>query len=577
MFSLISKMKTFITDVNEEPIPATKEPPDDEYDHDLLTDYFTTHMAISQARTQDILDHAFQLQPDDFKKIDHASDQVDNQQPGKGAFRIGRQIIPDKLFAWYVSQSFIGYQACSFVAQHWLVDRACSLKGRDAVRKGFDICLDDGEEVDPKVIERIEKLNKKFGLKKTLEQADKFKNVYGIYHVLFRVDSPDEDYYEKPFNPDGIEPGAYKGMTGIDPYWISPFLSSESVYDPDSIDFYEPNFWYISGQKYHKSHFVILRGPEVSDILKPSYLYGGIPLSQRILERVYAAERTANEAPQLTMTKRLVVRYIEDLKKHLANPEKFERQMQALIEFRDNFGVFLDSASNRVEQQDTSLSDLDAVIMTQYQIVAGIAGIPATKLLGTSPKGFQSTGEHEIDSYHEELESIQQNDLQPIVDRHHQCLMRSLIAQTLPDRKPLNIDIVWKPLAVMTEKEMAEVAEIRARTDRLEQDAGAINQYDIRDRLIEDEISGYTGIERIEPPEDFQELPEPDDDELPVSGRFDAYDGKPPEQTTEDVIRFEDDGWYVFSEEGKKLTKKYKYKSQAVKRLKQIEAHKDSE
>ena len=369
-------------------------------------------------------------------------------------------------------------------------------------------------------------------MKQRLEQADKFKNVFGIYHILFRVDSPDPEYYEKPFNPDGITPGSYKGMTGIDPYWISPFLATESVYDPESLDFYEPNYWYISGQRYHKSHFVILRGPEVSDILKPSYLYGGIPLTQRILERVYAAERTANEAPQLAQTKRLVIRYIEDLQKKLANPQQFDQQMMILSEFRDNYGVFLDSVNNRVEQQDTSLADLDAVIMTQYQIVAAIAGVPSTKLMGTSPKGFQTTGEHEIQTYHEELETIQMNDLQPIVNRHHECLMRSHIAHRFSDGNPKEITITWNPLAVMSDKEQAEVAEIRARTDRLEQDTGAIGPYEIRDRLIADELSGYSGIERLEHDDDHQgygELFPPEEKgSLPqTSGFRDSKDEKP--------------------------------------------------
>ena len=43
------------------------------------------------------------------------------------------------------------------------------------------------------------------------------------------------------------------------------------------------------------------------DTLKPSYNYGGIPLPQLIYERVYAAERTANEAPQLALSKRTSV------------------------------------------------------------------------------------------------------------------------------------------------------------------------------------------------------------------------------------------------------------------------------
>lgn len=590
MYTWIDNVKNFLTgkDYDDED-EENKKTDDTELTDEtvLLNEYFTTHMAFSRARTQQILDNAFQHTPEDFQTIDSAMDQIDNQQTGKGAFRIGRQIIPDKLFAWYVSQSFIGYQACSFVAQHWLVDRACSMKGRDAVRKGFSLCFDEGIEVEPETIEKIEKLNKKFQLKRRMEQADKFKNVYGIYHLLFRVESTDPDYYEKPFNPDGITPGSYRGMTGIDPYWISPFLATESVYNPDSLDFYEPTYWYISGQRYHHTHFVILRGPEVSDILKPSYLYGGIPLSQRILERVYAAERTANEAPQLTMTKRLVIRYIDNLQKLIGNPgaqSKFEEAMEALAEFRDNYGIFVDSINNKVEQQDTSLADLDNVIMTQYQIVAGIAGIPSTKLLGTSPKGFQSTGEHEIQTYHEELESIQENDLQPIVDKHHICLMRSHIAHTLPEKEPITIDINWHPLAVLSEKERAEIAELRARTDRLEQDSGAINQYDIRDRLITDELSGYSGIEHIDPPEDITELPDPNEEMEPTeSGRIDlssedeAID-QGQEQTptpTQDYIKYDDDGWYVYSKEGKKLSKGYRTKRQAHHRLGIIELHKN--
>ena len=67
--------------------------------------------------------------------------------------------------------------------------------------------------------------------------------------------------------------------------------------------------------------------------------------------------------------------------------------------------------------------------MTQYQLVAAAAGVPATKLLGTSPKGFNATGEFEESSYGEELESIQQHDLSPLVNRHHLLLIRSHVTK----------------------------------------------------------------------------------------------------------------------------------------------------
>ena len=556
--------------------------------------WFSTHAALTQKQRQAIIQNAFPVIPHSTPVVSTVGQDgaIDNTQPAKNLFTINQQQIPDKLFAWYVSQSFIGYQACALIAQHWLINRCCTLKGRDATRNGFDITFNDGVDVDPAIHARIENFDKRFNLKKVLTKADKFKNVFGINHTLFVVDSTDPDYYEKPFNPDGITAGSYKGMTQIDPYWVTPLLTSEAVENPDSIGFYEPTYWVISGKKYHKSHFVILRGPEVSDILKPSYLYGGLPLTQLILERVYGAERTANEAPMLALTKRLVVRYMEDLDSISNNPAGFEQFLSALSEWRDNYGVYVESNENKIEQQDTSLADFDTVVMTQYQIVAGIAGIPSTKLMGTSPNGFQSTGEHEVKSYHEELESIQENDLEPIVNKHHICLMRSHIAHHLPDKKPLAVSIVWKPLAVLSDKEQAETNELKARTAKTYQDSGAIDEYDIRDGLIADENSGFSGIEAVERPDELVELDDPTPepsfkpfgmesaDQVQTASLEPTDLKKPPDTAPEpigntlDVIRKERRKWFVYSKEGKKLEGPFSRKYLADKRLKEIEATK---
>lgn len=588
MFSFLKRL------VDPDPIPPTE--PTTEPDN--ISQYFRTHLIRTVQEREALKQDPFRdlVTPDDFKIHDSTGkDDVTNTntQPAKQAFRIGRQILPDNLFFWYVTQSFIGYQACAFVAQHWLVDRACSLKGRDAVRNGFELVFDEGIEVDPITTKLIERHNKKFHLKKKMEIADKFKNVFGISHILFLTGTGDPEYYEKPFNADGIQPGRYKGMVRVDPYWISPLLTTEAVEHPDSENFYEPTYWIISGRKYHKSHFVILRGPEVADILKPSYLYGGLPLTQRILERVYAAERTANEAPQLALSKRLVIRYLANLEQAIANQGKFEEAMCALAEWRDNFGVFVDDINNKVEQQDTSLSDLDTVIMTQYQIVAGQAGIPATKLMGTSPKGFQATGEHEIDTYHEELESIQENDMTPIADRHHVCLMRSHIAPFLPDKKPLTIDIKWRPLSVMTEKERAETSEIKVRTYQAAEQTGAIDAYDIRETLIKDADSGLSGLESLERPEELDELDDPDytqqaessnsrpDDDTEAIEDAGAEDqpqaiNPPPEienpselQTEPITQRIKRDGrkWYIVDSSGKKISGPHSRKDLARKNM----------
>lgn len=423
-----------------------------------------------------------------------AADSSNYQDSLKATFSLNQVGIPEVQATWYGSQGFIGYQMCALMAQNWLINKACLVPARDAIRKGYKITVNDGSDVGPEVLAAIAQANKRFRLDRGLVEFVKMGRVFGIRVAMAVVDSDDPDYYVKPFNPDSIRPGSYRGMTQIDPYWCVPELTSKSAGDPSALDFYEPTYWIINSRRIHKSHMVIMRGPEVADILKPSYLYGGLSVPQIIYERVYAAERTANEAPQLALTKRTVVFYT-DAAKALANQSVFESRLQTWAAFRDNYGVKVaDSESDKVEQHDTSLSDLDAVIMSQYQLVAAAANIPATKLLGTTPKGFNSSGDYEAESYHEELESIQTNDMEPLIDRHMVCLIRSEIAPRF-GLAPFAVDCTWEPLDSLSSKEVAEINKLKAETDKINAvDIGAIDGQEVRDRLSADEMSGYNGL-----------------------------------------------------------------------------------
>lgn len=411
----------------------------------------------------------------------------------KTAYSLGQYGIPDVVAGWYGSQGFIGYQMAAIIAQNWLVEKACMIPARDAVRKGWKLTVNDGVGQKTEVLAAIEKANKRYKLKRNLREFVHFGRVFGVRVAMFKVRSVDPEYYVKPFNPDGVLPGTYEGIVQIDPYWCVPELTTDGAMDPTSLTFYEPTYWVINAQRVHRSHLVIMRGAEVADVLKPAYLFGGVSVPQRIYERVYAAERCANEAPQLMLTKRSTIFYT-DTEKAITNQAKFEERMGIWRQWLDNFGIKVASKdADKVEQHDTSLTDLDDNIMTQYQLVAAACNIPATKLLGTSPKGFGAAGDYEIESYHEELESIQTNDLEPMMDRHHICVIRSDIAPKF-QIEPFEVEVAFNPLDTPTGKELAEINQAKATTDKTLFDAGAIDGFDIRARIAKDPNSGYDGI-----------------------------------------------------------------------------------
>lgn len=431
-----------------------------------------------------------------------ATDATNGSDSLKSVFALNQVGIPDSQAMWYGSQGFIGYQMCAILAQHWLINKACLVPARDAVRRGWTITVNDGSQVAPDVLAAMTKAEKRYKLRKNLVEFVKMGRVFGIRIAMCVISSDDPEYYVKPFNPDGIAPGSYRGITQIDPYWCVPELSKVASADPSAIDFYEPTYWIINGKRYHKSHLIVMRGPDVADILKPSYLYGGLSVPQMIYERVYASERTANEAPQLALTKRAMIFYT-DAAKALANQGAFESKLSLWAQFRDNFGVKVaDKEADKIEQHDTSLSELDAVIMSQYQLVAAAANVPATKLLGTTPKGFNSSGDYETDSYHEELESIQTNDMEHLLDRHNVCVIRSDIAPRF-GIKPFGVDVTWQALTMLSDAEQANVNKTKAETDKiLAVDIGSIDGAEVRRRVATDKNSGHNGLPVLENQDD---------------------------------------------------------------------------
>lgn len=430
---------------------------------------------------------------------------------------VDTSLIPVAQVYWYGSQSFIGYPLCSMLSQHWLIAKCCLMPARDAVRKWFEITSNDGKEITPDVIAKMHEADKIFKLKKNLIEFVQKGRIFGIRVALFVVDVPDPDlYYASPFNVDAVRPGSYRGISQIDPYWCTPVPDEVNTSQPADIYFYEPTWWQIQGRRYHRSHLIIFRTEELPDVLKPSYSYGGVSIPQKVYERVYASERTANEAPMLALTKRTTV-MTTDLAAAQADPEKFLAKMQKWSQDWNNYGIKNIGMDDKIEQHETSLADLDAVIMTQYQLVAAAANVPSVKLLGTSPKGFNTTGEFEESSYHEELESMQSEFLTEMVQRHHVLVIKSLIAPSAP----FNTSIMWNSLDAMTGKELAELNKLKADTDASLSAVGAIDGQDIRNRLIADGESGYNGLSPL--------APEPDE-----SGEEDSNGGNDDEMSNRD-------------------------------------------
>lgn len=418
----------------------------------------------------------------------------------------------DRIFTFYAKHGFIGWQLCSIISQNWLVANACSIPAEDAVRPLWRNIikkkseLETDEEKEEEATELTDLTLKKYHLAEKLRQHIKNSRVFGVSYALLCIDGID---YSQPFNLDSVRPGSFKGISIIDPVWLAPQWNSGALNNPGSPNFYEPDYYQVKGLgRVHRSHFIKLIHEEVPDILKPSYYFGGLGVAQMIYERVYAAERTANEAPLLALTKRLLV-VPTNLKTLAAKPEVAWKLIKMLVFGRDNQGVYFteEGEKNQVHQVDTSLSDFDAVIMTQYQLVAAISRIPAHKLLKTDPKGLNNNGLYTIKDYTQELQSLQEKAARPFVERVNAVTLRS----DLYDLKGVTqILTEFNPIDMPTEKEKAEVESMQAQTAAQYVAAGILSPEEVRKALRSERGGRFADIDEELPADEI-----PDDLELP--------------------------------------------------------------
>lgn len=472
--------------------------------------FFKKKKEVEEVKEESLIEH-YRHKPVHFKKPELARDDIIKSifqrdfsmlmpKDSKGQVvamdgavckcKFNGNIIPNDILEFYGSHNFIGFEACAILRQNPYIDKACTIPAQDSIASDYKISYaennKDEKKVDEKKLEEMKRISdKEYNIKEVCYHANVNKKTFGISLVVPVVDGVD---YKKPYSIDKVKKGSYKGMVVVEPYWVSPQLDSGAVANPMNVGFQEPTWWRMpDGTVVHKSWCIKRCNSELPDILKPTYYYGGVPLTQKIYERVYAAEKVANEAPQLALTKRMLIADA-NIANLMANPEECQSILNLVQWCRDNFSVWFKNPDDQVSQIDTSLTDFDALVMTQYQLVASIADMPATKLLKTQPKGFNATGEYEQKDYIQSLQAIQEQDYIPILKMHYELFTKSFYGELI------DLSIVFNPIDTPTEKETAEVAKIWSDIDSNYIASGVVSADEIRDIRRSEEGSAYSTL-----------------------------------------------------------------------------------
>lgn len=309
----------------------------------------------------------------------------------------------------------------------------------------------------------IKATEKKFNVRYVVNRALKMARLYGGAAILIGDGTSDPS---KPLDVENFPKGGLKYLHALSRWEI---WASTINRDPLSPYFGQPEYYMLNdptegGVQIHPSRVIRFQG---IPWLEMTYTLDGWGFSilERFMDEARNVTAAAGNLASMTYEGKLDVIHIPGLTQNVTSQDYraklLSRFSLANLTKSTNNAIILD-AEEEWEQKTINLSNLPEGIRTLLEIAAGAADMPVTRLLGTSPKGLNATGQSELRNYYDMLAGDQEVELTPSLDALDTVLVRHSLG-TYPE----GCHYEWNPLWQMTEAEEGVLTLQNAQSDQI--------------------------------------------------------------------------------------------------------------
>jgi phage-related protein (TIGR01555 family) len=343
-------------------------------------------------------------------------------------------------------------------------------------------------------ITAIEAEEKRLGLRAKVRKALTWARLYGGAALILGLGDAD------PSQP--VSTVAKGGLRYVHVMTRYQVTIPEIDTDPASDFFGQPVRYDLNGKSgpvaLHPSRVIPFIGQPIPEGLMgvtSQDAFWGDPLLMSVRDAIINADLSQNEVAGLLHEAKVDTIGIPDLMALVATAEyeaRLVRRINVAELAKSRLNTRLYDANETWETRQINFSGLPEVVTTFLQLVAAAADIPVTRLLGTSAKGLNATGEGDNDNYDEMVSARQETDLRPILERLDAFLLPSAAVD------PSKAFFAFAPLDKPTPKEEAELQDKKADTAKKYVDSGLVPRVAlataVQNALIEDNV--YPGLEQ---------------------------------------------------------------------------------
>lgn len=422
-------------------------------------------------------------------------------------FLTGRGTSVDRTtHSFWLNQTMRPEQIEAAYRSSWLIRKIVDVPAEDMTRAGRDWTATKEE------ITKIEAEEKRLKFWHAVRTALTFGRLGGGALFINLADfAPD-----KPL-PAKIAPGMIESLV---PLYRTQIVLGQMDDDLLSPTFGEPTVFRVNTQAQpiiHPSRLVIFKGQMVPGLYSTSWedRFWGDSVVQVVDEAVKDATTATGGFAALIDEAKVDVLTMPGMYEMLARPggqEQFMAALQAAATGKSIHRMLALGEGETWETRQINWAGMPEVIKTYLSIVAGAADIPATRLLGKSPDGQNSTGESDLANYFQGISAKQEAYLRPALEKLDAVMLQSA---------GVPADLVWSfsPAQVMDEARQADIEAKEATTVATLANTGLIQETAlakaVQNRLIESQR--WPGLEdALKEAEAAGEGLPGDDDELDI-------------------------------------------------------------
>jgi phage-related protein (TIGR01555 family) len=397
---------------------------------------------------------------------------------------------------------FLGYPYLSELAQRPEYRVIVETIATEMTRKWIRIQA-KGDKDKAKKIDQLKAELERLKVREVFCKACEVDGYFGRAHIYLDTGATDDrDELATPIgngesriSERKFQKGDLNRLAVVEPIWTYP--ANYDAFDPLKPDWYRPQRWYVMAKQVHISRLLTFVGREVPDLLKPSYSFGGLALTQMAKPYVENFLNIRQSVADIIQAFTVFVLHTNLGETLTAGGEDLFRRADLFNNTRDNRGLMLiDKENEEFTNVSASLASLDQLQAQAQEHMASVSRIPLVKLLGISPHGLNATAEPELRAFYDSIHAFQEKLFSPNLDRVFRFAQINIWGKVDPD-----LSYEYEPLWSLDEKAAAEVRKINAETGQVHIDSGVLAPEEERERVANDPDTLYQGLDLNEVPD----------------------------------------------------------------------------